>query len=122
VTRLDEYISEATVSELFADATCIVLPYRQATQSGVGAEARRHGRAIVATTVGGLPELVTPDSGRLVPSDDPAALAEAILEVVETPGLAAEMGRNAAASTNEASWGSVAAKTVEAYRRYLLET
>jgi glycosyltransferase involved in cell wall biosynthesis len=121
VTRLDEHIPEAAVSALFSDATCVVLPYRQATQSGVGAEAKQHGRAVVATTVGGLPELVTPDSGRLVPPDDPRALADAIVEVLDTPGLAEEMGRNAAASVNHAGWNSVAVKTVEAYRRHLLE-
>ncbi len=116
----DEHVPEEALPALFGGATCVVLPYREATQSGVGAETRRHGRAIVATAVGGLPEIVTPASGRLVPPDDPPALAEAIVEVVGTPGLAAGMGRNAAAATDDAGWRSVAEKTVEAYRRHLL--
>jgi starch synthase len=120
VTLRDEHVPEAAVPQLFADATCVVLPYLQATQSGVGAEARQFGRAIVATEVGGLPELITPDTGRLVAPGAPEALAAAIAEVVETPGLAAELGRNAAASTGDAGWSSVAEKTLAAYRRHLL--
>jgi glycosyltransferase involved in cell wall biosynthesis len=120
VTLRSEHVPEAAVSTLFDEATCVVLPYRQASQSGVGSEAKRHGRAIVATAVGGLPELITPDCGRLVPPEDAQALAGAIVEVVDTPGLAAEMGLRAAASAQDASWGRVAAKTLEAYRRYLL--
>jgi glycosyltransferase involved in cell wall biosynthesis len=114
------HVPEAGVPGLFAAATCVVLPYRQASQSGVGAEAKRFGRAVVATRVGGLPELVVPGSGRLVPPESPLALAEAILEVVETPGLAAEMGRRATASVAQSGWRAVAERTLEAYRRALL--
>jgi glycosyltransferase involved in cell wall biosynthesis len=115
-----EHVPEDAVSGLFAAATCVVLPYRQASQSGVGSEAKQYGRAIVATEVGGLPELVGRDCGRLVAPEDPRALAAAIVEVVSTPGLAAELGQAAAASVAGAGWSSVAERTVDAYRRYLL--
>jgi glycosyltransferase involved in cell wall biosynthesis len=115
-----EHVPEADVPALFAAATCVVLPYRQASQSGVGSEAKRFGRPLVATEVGGLPELVAPGCGRLVPPEDPRALAEAILEVVGTPGLAAAMGRSAAESAPDAGWEGIAAKTLDAYRRVLL--
>ena len=114
-----EHVPEADVADLFAAATCAVLPYRQASQSGVGSEAKRFGRAIVATAVGGLPELVDDRCGRLVAPEDPAALAEAIVEVLGTPGLAAALGREAAASGDESSWRSVGARTLDAYRRVL---
>lgn len=116
----DEHVPEAVVPGLFAAATCVVLPYRQASQSGIGSEAKQYGRATIATTVGGLPDLIGPDSGRLVAPDDPAALAAAIVEVAGTPGLAAELGRGAAASVGEAGWRSVAEQTLVAYRRHLL--
>jgi glycosyltransferase involved in cell wall biosynthesis len=115
-----EHIAEAAVPPLFGAATCVVLPYRQASQSGVGSLAREFGRAVVATRVGGLPALVTDDWGRLVAPEDPAALTAAILEVVETPGLAAAMGEAAAASLGGSDWASVGASTVAAYRRHLL--
>ena len=37
---------------------CVALPYRQASQSGVGSLAKRHGRPLVVSRVGGLHELV----------------------------------------------------------------
>lgn len=120
VTLRAEHVPESAVSELYADSTCVVLPYRQASQSGVGSEAKQHGRPVIATAVGGLPDLIGPDCGRLVPPEDPAALAEAIVEVVTTPGLAKELGRRAAASVQDAGWKSVGAQTLAAYRRYLL--
>lgn len=115
-----EHVPEGDVPTLFEAATCVVLPYRQASQSGVGAEARRFGRAIVAAAVGGLSEMVDSSFGRLVPPEDPAALATALVEVVSMPGLAATMGRRAAESGSEASWDRVADMTLDAYRRELL--
>jgi starch synthase len=47
----------------------------------------------VATRVGGLPGLVEDQgTGLLVPPDDVPALAQAIVRLLETPGLAATMG------------------------------
>jgi glycosyltransferase involved in cell wall biosynthesis len=120
VTLRAEHVPEAAVPGLFADSTCVVLPYRQASQSGIGSEAKQYGRAVIATTVGGLPELISDDDGRLVPPEDPGALAAAIVEVVGTPGLAAQIGRSAVASVGEAGWQSVGEQTLAAYRRYLL--
>lgn len=120
VTLRSGHVPEVGIPGLLAGCTCVVLPYRQASQSGVGTLAKRYGRAIVATDVGGLPELVAGEEGRLVSPVDPGELAAAILEVVTTPGLAEEMGRNAVASSENASWRSVAAKTVDAYRRHML--
>jgi glycosyltransferase involved in cell wall biosynthesis len=121
VTARDEHVPESAVGGLYEAATCVVLPYRQASQSGVGSLAMQHGRPVIATRVGGLPELVKEDRGRIVPSEDPAALAAAILEVVSTDGLAERLGRGAAAAVErEIGWKAVAAKTIEAYRRHLL--
>jgi glycosyltransferase involved in cell wall biosynthesis len=121
VELIHEHVPESAVPGLFAAATAVVLPYRQASQSGVGSLAMQHGRAIVATRVGGLPELVAADRGRLVEAEDPGALAVAILDVLATPGLAERLGRGAAAAVAaEIGWGAVAERTLESYRRHLL--
>jgi glycosyltransferase involved in cell wall biosynthesis len=120
VTLRAEHVPEADVPGLFEAATCVVLPYRQASQSGIGAEAKQYGRAMIVTDVGGLPDLVADGGGRLVPPEDPAALAAAIVEVVGTPGLAAEIGAEAAASVGAVDWASVGAQTLAAYRRHLV--
>ncbi len=120
LTLRHEHVPEEAMPELFGAATVVALPYRQASQSGVGSEAKRYGRPLVVTDVGGLPELVDERSGRLVPPEDPAALAAALLEIVADPALAVRLGEGAAASVAEAGWGAVGEKTIAAYRRDLL--
>ncbi len=119
VTLRHGHVPEDELPELFEGATCVVLPYRQASQSGVGSLAKAHGRAIVASSVGGLPQLVSPDLGRLVPPEDPRALAEAVLEIVTDRGRAEAMGAAAARSGAGTSWSRVAELTLEAYRSHL---
>lgn len=119
VTLRTEHVPETDVPGLFEAATCVVLPYREATQSGIGSEAKQYGRAMIVTDVGGLPELVASGGGRLVPPEDPAALAAEIVAVVGTPGLAAKIGAEGAAAVGEAGWDRVGAQTLDAYRRYL---
>lgn len=120
VTLREEHVPDTALPGLFAECTCVVLPYRQASQSGIGSEAKQYGRAPIVTDVGGLPDLVDAETGRLVPPEDPRALAAAIVEVVATPGLAERLGRNAAASVAEAGWDRVGEMTLAAYRRHLL--
>lgn len=54
------------------------------------------GRPVVATRVGGIPDLVEDGiTGLLVPPNDPAALAAALQKLLDVPALAEEMGRAA---------------------------
>jgi glycosyltransferase involved in cell wall biosynthesis len=60
------------------------------------------GKPVVATRVGGLPDLVEDGvSGLLVDRQDPAALAAALAEVLRDPGLAAKMGEAGRARRRE---------------------
>jgi alpha-maltose-1-phosphate synthase len=114
-----DHVPEAEVDALFCRAGCVVLPYRQASQSGVGSLAKSYGRASVVTNEGGLPELVADGSGIVVPSEDAGALANALIEVVTEPGRAAAMGAAASASAQaEFSWKAVGQATLDAYRRH----
>jgi glycosyltransferase involved in cell wall biosynthesis len=115
----NDYFPESAVPDLFGDSTAVVLPYREASQSGVGSLAKEYGRAVVASDVGGLAELVG-DAGMVVPPSSAEALSKALLELLGTPGLAEEMGRKAAASVEgSAGWIDVARQTLDAYGTYL---
>jgi glycosyltransferase involved in cell wall biosynthesis len=119
VTVHNRHVPESSVTDLYNDATAVVLPYRQASQSGVGSLAKSYGRASVVTNEGGLPELVADGSGIVVPSEDAGALANALIEVVTEPGRAAAMGAAASASAQaEFSWKAVGQATLDAYRRH----
>jgi L-malate glycosyltransferase len=70
-----------------------VLPSLSEASSNVVLEAMGTGLPVVATRVGGLPGLVEDQkTGLLVAPDDVPALAQAIVRLLETPGLAATMG------------------------------
>jgi len=58
-------------------------------------EAMAAGKPVVATPVGGVPELVVEGvTGLLVPPRAPERLARAILDLLQQPDVAQEMGRN----------------------------
>jgi glycosyltransferase involved in cell wall biosynthesis len=85
----------------------------------VGSQAKAHGRPIVATREGELPDLVADGSGLLVPSSDSDALADAAVDLLEDGRRATAMGlagaRTAAAGT---SWEAIGAATLDAYVRH----
>ncbi|TMC72679.1 MAG: glycosyltransferase, partial [Chloroflexi bacterium] len=65
-------------------------------------EAMARGKPVVATQVGGIPEIIQPGvTGLLVPPGNDATLAQAIASLLASPTTAAEMGRNARRDVNE---------------------
>ncbi len=84
VRLLDGYVPNEKVGEYFCAADVVVAPYREATQSGVVALARRFDRPVVVSRVGGLPDMIVEGiSGLTVPPGDPDALARAVLRIYE---------------------------------------
>lgn len=120
VTVRSGHIPEAEVPDLIRAATCVVLPYRQASQSGVGSRVKPYGRPQIVTEVGGLPELVADGSGLVVPPEDPSALARAVVSVLSDRALAQRLAAaGVATATREGSWDAVAERTLAAYREHL---
>ena len=73
------FVSDGELPALFAAASIVVLPYREASQSGVIPLAYANRRAVIASDVGSLAEAVQDGrTGLLVPPEDPASLARAI--------------------------------------------
>lgn len=75
----------------------LVFPSSPALDEGFGLaalEAMAAGRAVVATSVGALPEVVEDgETGILVDPDDPSPLADALVELAKRPALRESMGR-----------------------------
>ena len=120
-TVLNEYVSEQQCAELFQQAHVVVLPYTDASQSAVIPIAYSFIKPVVATTVGGLPELV--DDGRtgyLVPPRDERALAAAIVRLLRDAPLRHRMGQNGRRKLDEeCSPAAVADQTFAVYGRAL---
>lgn len=84
-------------------------------------EAMASGKPVVATAVGGTPEVVThQQTGLLVPPADPASLAQAIQELLANPGLGERLVSAAIARVREEFTADmVARKTAEIYEEAL---
>jgi glycosyltransferase involved in cell wall biosynthesis len=85
------------VPALLAAAAVFVLPSVWEGQPLILQEALRAGVPVVATRVGGTPELTGEDAALLVPAGDPDGLAAAVRAVLTDPALAARMRQAALA-------------------------
>jgi L-malate glycosyltransferase len=84
------------IPQVLASLDLVVNPSRSESLSNVILEAMAAGRAVVATRVGGNPELVRDGvTGLLIPPEDGAALAQALETLLASPHLAREWGENA---------------------------
>ena len=95
-----EYTPALTREELslaLDQATCLVLPSRSEGMGRVVVEAFARGRAVIASTVGGLPELVADgETGLLVDLQDPASLEAALVRLLADRETACRLGAKAA--------------------------
>ena len=83
----------APAAPVFERAAVVVVPSRGEGFGMVALEAMERGRAVVASDVGGLPEIVEDGvTGTVVPPDEPEALAAALLELLRDPVRTAAMG------------------------------
>ncbi|MGV9793148.1 glycosyltransferase family 4 protein [Gordonia sp. NPDC003422] len=92
------YVEADDVAAIVSSARVVVAPYIRASQSGVVHLAFTFGRPVVATSVGDIGDVVRDgDNGILVPPRDPAALAHAILIMLNDDDLADRLGQNGCA-------------------------
>jgi glycosyltransferase involved in cell wall biosynthesis len=106
------YVPEAGVDEIFARASVVVLPYLEASQSGVGVQAIGRGIPVVVTDVGGLPEIAL-DESFVIPAGDAGALAQALLRHLDHPPALREAVL--AHARAEVGWDCVAERAVRIY-------
>jgi len=109
------YVPDA--AERLAEYDVFCLPSREDMCPLVCVEAMSQGKPVVATDVGGLPELVIPEqTGFIVPSEDAEALSAALRRLAENPELRVRMG-NAARRRFEESF-TEEAMARQTYRVY----
>jgi glycosyltransferase involved in cell wall biosynthesis len=121
VRFVPRFISEPELPAYFRRADVVVLPYREIDQSGVLYTALAFGRPMVVSRVGGLTE-VAEDHGaaRLVPPDDPGALAAVLDELLRDPGARRALAERSGRAAAEAySWNVIARQTLTLYRDLL---
>ena len=114
----NRFIPDDEMVSLVKNALFMVCPYTDATQSGVIMSSYAFYRPVVATNVGGLPEMVVNDRyGLIVKERDIDALAEAIKRLLNDRCMLEMFSKNIEKdySTGEKSWHEIALKLVMEY-------
>ena len=120
VRFVERFVPEAEIPAFMRRADLVVLPYRNIEQSGVLYTALAFGRPLVLSEVGGFPEIGELGAARMVPPEDPPALAAALRELLESPAERERMAAAAAAAAHGPySWEEIGRRTVALYQRLL---
>jgi len=119
VIWLPGMLAKTEVIQILSHATVFACPSLYEPLGIVNLEAMACGCAVVASAVGGIPEVVADgQTGLLVPAGDEAALAEAINALIRDPAKAAALGaRGRARAATEFSWDRIAGQTAELYEQ-----
>ena len=117
VLWIPEMLPKPEIIQLLTHALAFVCPSVYEPLGIVNLEAMACSTAVVASRVGGIPEVVDDRvTGLLVPPDNPAALADALNLLLRDPGRAEAMGQaGRERAVTEFSWETVAAQTVTLY-------
>ena len=105
------------VGLLFQRASVVVLPYVDATQSGVIPIAYAYAKPVIATRVGGLPEVISDGrTGFLVEPRSAEEIANKILYLYSHPSEKLQMDKLAYEfAHDELSWKRIASMTFSVY-------
>lgn len=115
-------VSDDKLPQHYALADTLVLPSKDMSE-GFGLtllEANASGKPVIASRVGGIPSVVqNAYNGLLVPPNEPAELANAILRLKRNPRETEEMGHNGRLFALEHDWSVVASQTEKVYEDVL---
>ncbi len=102
---------------LFKGCSFFVLPSRHEPFGIVNLEAMTARKAVIASRVGGVPEIVHgEENGLLVPGDDVPALAQALVRLAGNQELRARLGENGHQFARDFTWPRIAEQYREVYR------
>lgn len=103
----DHWLSEAEMLDCLKAADILVLPYREATQSGVATLGVHQGIPMVCTRVGGLPEQL--EDAVVWSEPEVEALVESIRELMDNPDRYEGVGGELASLRQRLTWKGIAA-------------
>ncbi len=106
-----------TLPYYYSAAEAVVVPSHYELFGMVALEAMACGKPVVASQVGGLAFLVQDGiTGYTVPVDDPQALAECLIKLIQDVDLRQRMGDQAAAFAHDYSWDVIAGRIIKVYK------
>ncbi len=115
-----ESVSQRMLTGLYSDCDILVMPSKTEGWGLSLMEAMACGKPVVASEVGGIPELVRDDrDGLLVGAGDVRGLANAITRLLESRTLRERLGRSGRARVARYSWDDTARVVLASYEKTL---
>lgn len=116
--RFTGRIDNADITALYASATCMINPSTVDNMPISILEAFACGVPVVSTCAGGIPDMLQDGvSGLLVPVGDDAAMAEQVLRILHSPGLAQQLRQAGLTEAQKYGWPQVRTQWLNAYHR-----
>lgn len=118
------YIQDSDVSQLFTRSNIVVLPYHEASQSGVIPFAAAYKRCVLATNVGGIPEVIHDnETGLLIEPKNCNTLTMALIRLLKDPHLRMRLAQALNRQFQEEySYKSLSKNYIEMYDHVLKRT
>jgi glycosyltransferase involved in cell wall biosynthesis len=120
---VNRFVSAEELVEHVGAADIYITPYRQEAQivSGTLAIALGAGKAIISTPYWHAKELLADKRGVIVPFEDPAAIGEAVLRLLDNDGERHAMRKRAYLHSRETIWPMAAQKYMASFQRARFE-
>lgn len=122
-SRVEFRPTQARISEIYRSCDCWLFTSEKEGYGLPLLEAMASGTPVVATPAGAAPELLASGGGKLVNSNDPEVLADAVEEILNMDDASwREMSRSARAEAEKHSWERVGTRMEDALRAILTDT
>ena len=109
--------SQDTLPYYYSAADVLVMPSHYESFGMVALEAMACGTPVIASQVGGLAFLVKDgETGYHIPDQDPKALCEKLLILLDDPCQREKMGLNAAEYAKDYAWANIASQMLDVYK------
>jgi glycosyltransferase involved in cell wall biosynthesis len=120
---LNRFVSAEELVEQVGTADIYITPYRQEAQivSGTLAIALGAGKAIISTPYWHAKELLANNRGVIVPFENPDAIADAVLQLLDNDGERHAMRKRAFLHSRETIWPKTAQKYMASFQRARFE-
>lgn len=113
----DRYIPSDQVGRFFRSATAVVLPYYDATASGVAMTAYAFETPLVASHTGDMGRMIERDqTGLLADPEDTAELADKAIEVLTNDSLREQLTEHIHEQKEQYAWSTIAEQTITLYQ------
>lgn len=110
---VSDFVPDSNVKYFFSASDVVVLPYSDATQSGIIQIAYHYDKPVIATDVGGLAEVVrNNETGLIIEPKNPGAIAKAVTDFYEK-GLEEKFTSNAKEEKKKYTWENFVASVKE---------